>query len=187
MICDIEINVNGDKEFASVDSLEVPPCLRSPSFEKRVLGSVAETVTLPNRYQEIIGNTSMIHNHDNGVRNDIESREKDLTTALQWIKQEIIAMKEQDKNLMKQFIDLRSTIKQLRCILEMQSSNSDISSMGGSNMSLDDVLASGSPVIKNSYLAPEYEMTEFRSRTSSLLTPKKTPVTRIKWKSNEFI
>lgn len=96
-------------------------------------------------------------------------------------------MKEQDKYLMKQFIDLRSTIKQLRCILEMQSSNSDISSMGGSNMSLDDVIVSGSPVIRNSYLTPEYEMTEFRSRTSSLLTPKKTPVTRIKWKSNEFI
>jgi hypothetical protein len=46
-------------------------------------------------------------------------------------------MKEQDRSLMKQFIDLRSTIVQLRCMYEFQRSNSDISSLSGSNYSLD--------------------------------------------------
>lgn len=101
MICDIEINVTGDNEFTSVDSLEVPPCLRSPSFghESRTLESVSETVTLPDRYQEVIGKTNIIQNHDNIVMNDIESREKDLTTALQWIKQEIVSILVLRKNL----------------------------------------------------------------------------------------
>ena len=98
-----------------------------------------------------------------------------------------IAMKEQDRSLMKQFIDLRSTILQLRCVLEMHSSNSDVSSYGGSNISLDDTLNAGSPILNRKYLSVDMEATEFRSRTCSLLTPRKAPITRIKWKSNEYI
>jgi len=101
-----------------------------------------------------------------------------------------INMKEQDKSLMKQFIELRSTIVQLRCMYEFNSSCSDISSMSGSNMSLDDSLRTASPYGSPGLLSPihaDLECLEFRSRTSSLLTPKRSPVTRIKWKSNEYI
>ena len=93
-------------------------------------------------------------------------------------------MKEQDRSLMKQFIDLRSTIVQLRCMYEFQRSNSDISSLSGSNYSLDESFRN-SPTPRNSYL--EVDGTEFRARTSSLLTPRKTHITHLKWRSNEYI
>ena len=100
-------------------------------------------------------------------------------------------MKEQDKALMKQFINLRSGIVQLRCLYEMNSSNSDISQDGGSCFSLDELRSSSPFTLHNGYLVnPELEMTEFRERTTSLLAPrgrKPGPVTKIKWKSNEYI
>ena len=99
-------------------------------------------------------------------------------------------MKEQDKTLMKQFINLRSGIVQLRCLYEMNGSNSDVS-QEGSCFSLDELRTSSPHTLHNGYLAnPELEMTEFRTRTTSLLSPrgrKWGPVTKIKWKSNEYI
>lgn len=96
-------------------------------------------------------------------------------------------MKEQDKSLMKQFVTLRSKILQLRCIYDLEGSYSDLSL---DENSLDD--RSDSP-----YLSPndalggsDVEMTGFRSRTSSLLIPEREktgPITRIKWKSHEYL
>ena len=96
-------------------------------------------------------------------------------------------MKEQDRSLMKQFIDLRSTIVQLRCLYEFQSSNSDISSMSGSNYSLDESFRNSPPLRNGFHGYLEVDGTEFRARTSSLLTPRRSQITHIKWRSNEYI
>ena len=99
-------------------------------------------------------------------------------------------MKEQDKALMKQFINLRSGIVQLRCLYEPNGSNSDVS-QERSCFSLDELRTSSPHTLYNGYLAnPELEMTEFRARTTSLLSPREWtcgPVTKIKWKSNEYV
>ena len=99
-------------------------------------------------------------------------------------------MKEHDKALMKQFINLRSGIVQLRCLYEMNGSNSDVS-QEGSCFSLDELRTSSPQTLQNGYLAnPELEMTEFRARTTSLLFPrarKRGPVTKTKWKNNEYM
>ena len=98
-------------------------------------------------------------------------------------------MKEQDKALIKQFINLRSGIVQLRCLYELNGSSPDVSGEG-SCFSIDEITSSHH-TLHNGYLAdPELQMTEFRARTTSLLSPrgrKIGPVTKIKWKSNEYI
>ncbi|KAK3599810.1 hypothetical protein CHS0354_022375 [Potamilus streckersoni] len=151
--------------------------------EDSVVPLPAESVILPERYQKCLDSNCKMHvvkNEDNA-----KDREKDLDTALKWIKQEMILMKLQDRALMKQFIHLRSGIIQLRCLYELNSSNSD-NSFDGSNLSLDGSITS---ISQNGYLSSsELEPIEFRGRTSSLLTPKRThSVTRIKWASNEYI
>ncbi|XP_069127646.1 uncharacterized protein [Argopecten irradians] len=191
--CDVEISISADGE--DYDTIQVPPCLQAATLgsNETPLGCTKDAVRLPKRYVQRLYHAKANREYKpTPTKDSTENREKDLDTALKWIKQEIMEMKEQDKSLMKQFIDLRSTIVQLRCLFEVHSSSSDISSMSGSNMSLDDVLRPGSPMSSSNHLAPIAdidETTEFRSRTSSLLTPptKKSPVTRIKWKSNEFI
>ncbi|KAL3868786.1 hypothetical protein ACJMK2_041547 [Sinanodonta woodiana] len=143
----------------------------------------SESVTLPERYQKCLDNNCKMHvvkTEDND-----KDREKDLETALKWIKQEMMLMKLQDRALMRQFIHLRSGIIQLRCLYELNSSNSDLS-YDGSNLSLDGSVTS---ISQNGYLSSsELEPVEFRGRTSSLLAPKRThSITRIKWASNEYI
>ena len=100
-------------------------------------------------------------------------------------------MKEQDKVLMKQFVNLRSQIVQLRSIYDVTSSNSDIS-QDGSTISIDDVPSepnSPQPRCNESELGPDLDLTEFGGRTTSMLSPSRRngAVTRIKWKSNEYI
>lgn len=187
MKCDIEISITEEED--KYDTIEIPHSLRESSVEP-FSNDVSENgfVNLPDRYANKLlrknNEGNEITNGHTAIGNDLISRENDLTTALKWIKQEILRMKEQDRSLMKQFIDLRSTIVQLRCMYEFQSSNSDISSLSGSNYSLDESFRN-SPTPRNSYL--EVDGTEFRARTSSLLTPRKTHITHLKWRSNEYI
>lgn len=94
-------------------------------------------------------------------------------------------MKEQDMDLMKQFVILRSRILQLRCLCEVHSSNSDLS-LDDSVISLDDAIDSPDYIDSSSETD-----TDFQLRTSSLVVPKcpynNGPVTRIRWKSNEYV
>ncbi|ESO92344.1 hypothetical protein LOTGIDRAFT_233117 [Lottia gigantea] len=95
------------------------------------------TAQLPERYiKKLIetGKGSVLN-----IGKSEESRERDLEAALNWIRQEIMLMKEQDKFLLKQFINLRTTILQLRCMYELHSSQSDVSSIDGSTCSLSKV------------------------------------------------
>lgn len=93
-------------------------------------------------------------------------------------------MKEQDKELMKQFVTLRSKLLQLRCLYEVHSSNSDLS-LDGSVLSLDESADSAD------YLDTSGIEVDYRSRSSSLLMTEcpisNGPVTRIRWKSNEYL
>ena len=99
-------------------------------------------------------------------------------------------MKEQDKALIKQFINLRSGIVQLRCFYEVNGSSTDVSEEG-SSLSMDELGTSSHHTLHGGNLTePELQMTEFRARTTSLLSPRGRrggPVTKIKWKSNEYI
>ena len=95
---------------------------------------------------------------------------------------------------MKQFVSLRSQIVQLRSLyVDFTSSNSDVS-LDGSCASLDDFVSpffSPQPLCNGSSLSPDLDLnnSEFRDRTTSLLSPsrKNGAVTRIKWKSDEYI
>ncbi|RUS76078.1 hypothetical protein EGW08_016152 [Elysia chlorotica] len=127
-------------------------------------------VELPCRYQQRLQqdleNSNVVLDETNGSdvsRDDKDQREADLGTALKWIRQEIcnvsawersigisvwrdqnlsdLEMKEQDKSLLKQFIELRASILQLRCLCDpdLQGSCSDVSSVGsGSTYSLNE-------------------------------------------------
>lgn len=91
-----------------------------------------------------------------------------------------LQMKEQDKSLLKQFIELRANILQLRCMYEYHSSNSDVSSLEGSTASLNDAH-------KRRHKLPRCD-SDFTSRTKSLLSLQGSPrCTRIKWRSDEYI
>lgn len=184
--CEVEISITMDGE----ETVEpVPECLQGAVMPAPELSdsNSEEQVTLPLRYVQLMNCADCDKQR---VGDKLSDREKDLHTALKWIKQEIILMKEQDKALMKQFINLRSGIVQLRCLYEMTSSNSDISE-DGSCFSLDELRSAGPYAVQNGFLVnPDLEMTEFRARTTSLLSPrgrKWRPVTKIKWKSNEYI
>ncbi|XP_041356820.1 uncharacterized protein LOC121374014 [Gigantopelta aegis] len=143
-------------------------------------------VTLPQRYKQQLNKTKSAVPR-NGLTDDLISREKDLGIALRWIRQEILQMKEQDKCLLKQFVDLRASILQLRCMYQLQGSTPDVSSLEGSTTSLTDVAAKhrkchvGIPRADSDFL-------DFSSRTKSLMSLQNSPqFTRLKWKSDEFI
>ncbi|KAK6188194.1 hypothetical protein SNE40_004426 [Patella caerulea] len=115
-----------------------------------------------------------------------ESREKDLRAAFDWVKQQLAIMKEQDKSLLKQFISLRTTILQLRCLHEIYSSQSDISSIDGSTCSLN------SPRVRHRYhRTPDRNHIHFMElslKTKSLLfLPEPNTVKTLKWKSDEIL
>lgn len=104
------------------------------------------SIALPSRYQRRLQQGAENGNvvEEDAVstsEEDMNQREEDLGTALKWIRQEILEMKEQDKSLLKQFIELRASILQLRCLydLDLHGSCSDISSVGsGSTYSLNE-------------------------------------------------
>ncbi|KAH9509731.1 hypothetical protein Btru_044367 [Bulinus truncatus] len=144
-----------------------------------------ETVSLPGRYKARLAELSLgpaPSNCDQKQQSEGEdptSREKDLTTALRWIRQEILQMKEQDKSLQKQFIELRTSILQLRCLYEMHSSYSDVSSLEGSTYSLNEPVKS--PKIKHLMLGND------GVNKLSVSLPSSPMVERFKWRNDEYM
>ncbi|XP_064605077.1 uncharacterized protein LOC135470199 [Liolophura sinensis] len=144
-------------------------------------------VKLPSRYLVRLSRASLDPDHNSNTKidypnplpNDKENRERDLEQALKWIRQEILLMREQDKMLRSQFIGLRSRILQFRCWLEIYGSTSDMSSLDGSSMSLEESrsllsLNSSGHSGGSSLLSPDNEL-EFRNRTSSMRIVRRPP------------
>lgn len=94
-----------------------------------------------------------------------------------------VILRKDDIKLLRRFLDLHATMMELKWVYESANSVSDVSSYNGSNMSLDDVM--NAP--RNCCLTSDEQDTQFRERTTSLLIPRKSRVTRIRWKSNEII
>lgn len=94
-----------------------------------------------------------------------------------------VILRKDDIKLLRRFLDLHTTMMELKWVYESANSVSDVSSYNGSNMSLDDVM--NAP--RNCCLTSDEQDTQFRERTTSLLIPRKSRVTRIRWKSNEII
>lgn len=92
-------------------------------------------------------------------------------------------MRKDDIKLMRRFLDLHAAMMELKWLYEGACSMSDVSSYNGSNMSLDDVMESS----VDHCISNDVHDTEFRERTTSLQIPRKSRVTRIRWKSNEII
>ena len=107
-----------------------------------------------------------------------------------------LTMKEHDKSLMRSFIELRSNLHRLRMrpaatrwrLSSSSSSGSSVASFSGSSASLDDRYESkfdwstvGSS-LSSSLNDTEY-LGEFRPRTVSLLTPRKSHIVRCLRKS----
>lgn len=91
--CDVEISITTDTGEEH-DKMHVPPCLQDAAVEsgmnpEHVMSP--DTVRLPYRYVQIIGHNKNGQTHPN-MDNDLDSREKDLDTALKWIKQEIVSI-----------------------------------------------------------------------------------------------
>lgn len=93
MKCDVEISISADGE--EYDTIHVPPCLQAAT-----LGSndtplrCKDTVRLPKRYVQRLyqARTSTEYKPTpTSVSDSTENREKDLNTALKWIKQEIVS------------------------------------------------------------------------------------------------
>ena len=91
--CDVEISVT----FDGMETVEpVPECLQeaflssSPTEREK---SQQNHVTLPNRYAQWVSNFTDVEKqkviHEMATETPLE-REKDLGTALQWIKQEMV-------------------------------------------------------------------------------------------------
>lgn len=91
MKCDIEISVTAEEE--EYDTIEIPQCLRESTVEP--MSNVVkhnDLVCLPDRYANKLRKSSENSEITNGhFGNDLVSREKDLSTALKWIKQEIVS------------------------------------------------------------------------------------------------
>ena len=90
MKCDIEINVTEEEDLRNVGNIAIPPSLRCASLSADYIprSNNSESVALPNRYIALLGKP--VQNGPTSSNNDISSREQDLTTALKWIKQEIV-------------------------------------------------------------------------------------------------
>ena len=94
-----------------------------------------------------------------------------------------VILRKDDIKLFKRFLDLHAAMMELKWVYECASSVSDVSSLNGSNMSLDDV--TNGP--REPCFPIDEQDTQFRERTTSLLIPRKSRATRIRWKSNEII
>ncbi|CAL1529843.1 unnamed protein product [Lymnaea stagnalis] len=149
------------------------------------------SVTLPGRYRaKLAGSCDSLASPDRPVtspasdgeigQDDMSSREEDLSTALRWIRQEILLMKEQDKSLQRQFIELRTSILQLRCVYAIQGSYSDISSLEGSTYSLNEPIKS--PKMQHLVL----EGDRFLNKLSISL-PSSPIVERFKWRNDDYM
>jgi hypothetical protein len=94
MKCDIEISITEEED--KYDIIEIPQSLRESSVEP-LSNDVRENgfVNLPDRYANKLlrksNEGSEITNGHTSIGNDLISRENDLTTALKWIKQEIVS------------------------------------------------------------------------------------------------
>ena len=93
MRCEVEINVNGESD--EFDSLRVPPCLLdTPEDVLPPCNCPKDVVRLPKRYvQRLYGKNSDSKSvTKSSSRDNQDKREKDLNTALKWIKQEIVSV-----------------------------------------------------------------------------------------------
>ncbi|KAK2194185.1 hypothetical protein NP493_2g21000 [Ridgeia piscesae] len=164
--------------------VDYPPTPVSTGCDVNPFGSAERLVILPERYcPGKVGKAGT----QGGKERSLKEREDDLGVAIQWLRQEVLAMKEHDKSLMRSFIELRSNLHRLRMrpaatrwrLSSSSSSGSSVASFSGSSASLDDRYEArfewstiGSSLSDNEYLG------EFRPRTVSLLTPRKTNITR---------
>ncbi|WAR23200.1 hypothetical protein MAR_036869 [Mya arenaria] len=191
--CAVEISIT----FDGTETVEpVPECLQDVFLNNslnEVETQLENHIVLPKRYAQTTSNCTDAANTEIWRENEncrLEDRERDLSTALEWIKEEMKIMKKQDRAILRQFVALRTQIIQLQCHCDdFLSSTSDLS-LAGSTFSLDD--GPDGPYGRNGNFrcSPDLELTEFRERTSSLLLPgarPARPVTRVKWKSNEYL
>lgn len=97
MKCDIEINITSEDD--NYDAIEIPACLRESTLQS-LTNSVKENgvVRLPERYANKLKRNADVADSNGhfvgdicSVGNDLVTREKDLSTALKWIKQEIVS------------------------------------------------------------------------------------------------
>uniref|UniRef100_A0A0B7A353 Uncharacterized protein n=3 Tax=Arion vulgaris TaxID=1028688 RepID=A0A0B7A353_9EUPU len=142
-----------------------------------------EVVTLPGRYIRKLSDSqdsmrSPARELDNRPE-DMLTRENDLSTALKWIRQEMVHMKKQDMSLLKQFIQLQDSIVQLRYIYDINGSCSDISSLDGSTYSLNEQIKS--PKLPRFLLNGNSCMNK-----PSISLPNSPRTTRCKWRTNEI-
>lgn len=181
-----------EKSSPNVDPKSVmidPKCTKLDG--KSVSGS---RVVLPDRYQQMLTarrrhQSPVILSNPGTPTADLTTREKDLGTALAWIRQEMQQMKEQDKWLLKQFIDLRTNIVQLRCLYHYhyQGSAPDLaSSLQGSSVSLNE--AHKFPLGGLAHITraeSDLAMTSAGVKATSL--PNSPQLFRFRWRSDELI
>ncbi|XP_064626645.1 uncharacterized protein LOC135487145 [Lineus longissimus] len=157
--------------------------------------SGAERVALPPRYKLPPGQRM---NGDTGH----EAREADLDVAIQWLRQEILQMKNQDRLLLRQFMSLSSTITEIKEShyvprnMDLGSSchsldywaDSSMTSGGWSPMSERDILMDFqsdsvpcSPMVDRDILA------EFRGQSSSPNTSVRSPIWIESGNKEEFV
>ncbi|CAG5116534.1 unnamed protein product [Candidula unifasciata] len=143
-----------------------------------------DTVSLPRRYVRRLSNadTSMALPGPavDASEEDMPARERDLTTALEWIRQEILGMMGQDVCLLRQFIQLQDSILHLRCLYDMHGSCSDVSSLSSSTSSLNEQLRS--PMLQRFRLDSR---SFWNKPTLSLPNSPRAP--RFKWGHEEVI
>lgn len=193
-MCDVEIRFSVD----GTETVEpVPECLKDVFLTGKADGfntNIQNNVTLPKRYAKSLSVPSAPEgtSTESGKADDNYNRARDMRTAIEWIKQEIAVMKEQDRALCRRFVSLRSSILQLQCRCDLHSSTSDLSTdtLDNSSFSLDERRDSPCSSPGGFMASPVLDLTEFRSRTSSLLLPQEcrcAPILRIKWKSDDYL
>lgn len=167
-----------DQQPISVDlnpiSIPIPSCL----LRCDVINEDQAPVILPPKFLRLGRDWS-----DEEPKDNPESRGRDIFSALEWVRQQMVILRKDDIKLLRRFLDLHATMMELKWVYESANSVSDVSSYNGSNMSLDDVIFAP----RDSCLTIDEQDTQFRERTTSLLIPRKSRVTRIRWKSNEII
>ncbi|KAK7100313.1 hypothetical protein V1264_023288 [Littorina saxatilis] len=174
-----------------------PEHLRPEAFflPKEMLKASENRPALPERYRHVLRKSGSYgslrsYGNSNGCQSDdqdLNSREKDLGSALAWIRHEMVQMKEQDKVLLKRFIELRASILQLRCMYDVMGSTSDLSSMDGSSLSLNEVRKTTR--MRNLVRTESDAMMSggmFKA-TSSLSLPCSPQLSRLRWKSDDLI
>ncbi|CAH1773738.1 unnamed protein product [Owenia fusiformis] len=134
-------------------------------------------VTLPERYkpknQRLNGMNGVIHASNDMTDDDsVTKRLEDMATAVQWIKQEIMAIKRQDRDLLRQFLGIRADMRQMSASNAPTPPGGAKLSKSGSwtrNAWLEAKSPPRSPSALNSNSS--FDLGEFRPRTTSLLEP----------------